>query len=336
MKTTFLISILISILLIIALILFTLYQDVPRGSTHFITLGTEYVSIDSDINLAYKMISHQIEDNLTHVTTDVTWQYSKEATIPGPIIQINQWDTISITLENGLDDGCVSLHTHGLSYSIGSDGTLETINGFSDECATIKKSYSYVWWANADTTGTWAYHDHTYCNSLIQENVSTCERFRGVNGAEEMGLYGAIIVNGKSMERIYDDKIINIPTEDIAMDYILYMDSNAQFHGTSINHETNIQTNLGINPTLDAKEGDQVRFSIIGIGNSWHTFHLHSNKWLEPGTTKAIDTRSIGPLETHSFLVTAGGYDGGKGDWQYHCHVFNHMVAGMTGTFKVI
>ena len=337
-KTKSLIIISSTSIAIVVLVLLLFNMTPLTTSTHSIILTSDYVIGETEtgektVDLAYKMKSHYIENNITHETKDVTFRYSQNATIPGPIIQIDKYDTVLLKIENGLDDGCVSVHVHGLSYTIENDGTLKSINGVSDQCAKPGADYDYLW--NADAEGTWPYHDHTYCNSLLQTGVD-CENFEGVNGAENLGLYGAFIVNGDSAVKVIDGKITKIHTSDIAMDYVLYMDSNLQFHGTAINNTSQIQTPLGINPTLTAKDQTDVRFSIIGVGNAFHTFHLHSNKWLDPGTTNIIDTANIGPLERTSFVVTAGGNGGGPGDWQYHCHVYDHMTAGMSGIFKVI
>jgi len=329
-----LITIPVVIVVIVGIIILMLSVDViPTGSTHFIILSTEYVNLapgsgnDNRDTLAYQMVSHLIENNETHEITDVTairYGDDPKASVPGPIIKINQYDTVSLTVQNGLDDGCVSVHTHGLSYDINSDGTLKEINGVSDQCATVDKPYSYTYYAGDDTVGSWPYHDHTYCNSILQSvTISSCDDFRGVTGAEEIGLYGLFIVEGAD-------------ADNIMMDYILYMDGNAEFHGTSINNTSQLQTPLGINPTLEAKEGDKVRFSIVGVGSEFHTFHLHANKWHSQGTLNVIDTKTIGPMERHSFTVTAGGFESGKGDWQYHCHVFSHLSQGMAGIFRVI
>ncbi|WP_041354846.1 multicopper oxidase domain-containing protein [Nitrosococcus halophilus] len=55
-----------------------------------------------------------------------------------------------------------------------------------------------------------------------------------------------------------------------------------------------------------------------------------------PPVPSTIDTRLMPePFATEVFTIKAG--DGvGPGDWQYHCHVFAHMEAGMHGHFKVV
>ncbi len=319
--------------ILVGVIITLLIIFIPTSSTHYITLTTHYIEGDAvgggavePIGVGYKMATHVVQTNLSGEKTDITDSYPINATIPGPIIRVNQFDTIELTIENELDDGCVSVHTHGLSFDIDSDGTLQSINGVSDQCATVEKSYTYTYYAGNDSVGAWPYHDHTYCNYLLQENTGlSCGVFRGITGAEEIGLYSMIIVE--------KDTLFKKP---VKMDYLLYMADSVQFHGIQLDHTTGIQTALGINPDLEAEEGDNVRFTIIGVGSAFHTFHLHSNKWLDPGTTNYIDTKTVGPMTVHTFEIIAGGYDGGKGDWQYHCHVFDHMTGGMAGIFRVL
>ena len=92
-----------------------------------------------------------------------------------------------------------------------------------------------------------------------------------------------------------------------------------------------------------AEEGNIVRFHVLGMGDEFHSFHLHAHRWLEPGSdatasgkfSHIIDTEEIAPLDMHVFVVRAG--EGvGSGDWMYHCHVFRHMEEGMSGTLKVL
>lgn len=309
------------------------------SSTHYLTLGTDYITGDAlpgdpnslrPIGLGYEMKSHIIQNNETDKKTDITYTYDKDASIPGPIIKIKQYDTIKLTLQNGLEDGCVSVHVHGLEFDINNDGTLKLINGVSDQCATTQEDFEYTWYAGENSVGSWPYHDHTYCNSILQKKTGvSCESFRGVTGAEEIGLYGVIIIEDNR-------EIISSESESVKMDYVLYMADSAQFHGIQLNHTSQLQTHLGINPDLSAKEGDKVRFTIIGVGSAFHTFHLHANKWLDPGTTNWIDTKTIGPMTVHTFEITAGDYGSGTGEFQYHCHLFDHMISGMQGTFRVI
>ena len=284
-----------------------------NGKTHLIDMKATALP---NGQLAYQMMSHIIDSN------DVTEQrYGTNPTpsIPGPVIIMDEGDNVELTLHNDLGEGCVSVHTHGVHYPIESDGTLAQTNGVVDSCATVDTPFTYEWNAAKGTAGSWPYHDHT---------------FGSVLGSEDKGLFGAIIVNEKKTSALIDGKIKNIHTNDIDKEFVLYM-VETTFWGVEIDHNNGgLQTPLWTNPTLVAEVGEIDRFHVIGLGTAFHTFHMHAHRWLEDGTTNVIDTKNIGPLARHVFTIQAG--EGvGEGNWMYHCHVFAHMQAGMTGFYKV-
>jgi hypothetical protein len=281
--------------------------------THYVTMAAQELP---NGQLAYKMVEHLIDDQ------DVTEQrYGANPTpsIPGPVLVIDEEDAVILTLENELGEGCVSVHVHGVHYGIESDGTLESVNGKIDSCAAPDEPYTYTWNAAKGSGGTWPYHDHTFGGEL---------------GSEDKGLFGAIIVNEKKTQALIDGKIRNIQTSSISKDYVLYM-VETTFWGVEIDNKNGgLQTPLWTNPNLVAKQNDNVRFHVLGLGTAFHSFHMHAHKWVDNGSTNIVDTQTIAPLTREVFTVKAG--EGvGTGDWMYHCHVFAHMQAGMTGFFKV-
>jgi plastocyanin len=268
----------------------------------------------------------ETEDDLV----DVSDRYSPTATIPGPTLIIDEGDEVFLTLQNNLvdiPDGCVSVHVHGVHYFPSSDGTSSNINGQVDSCATVddeegdaeEHEYQFQWSAGKGTAGTWPYHDHTLGGDL---------------GAELEGLYGTLIVNPKNVKAQIDGDIKSLPVDKIDKEIVLWMQGTS-FWGMEIDHKNDgKQTPLWLNPNIKALLGDNVRFHVIGIGSEFHSFHIHGHRWLEDGTTNIIDVKNIGPLSRSVFVLQAG--EGvGPGNWMYHCHVFSHMQAGMTGIFTV-
>jgi YVTN family beta-propeller protein len=156
----------------------------------------------------------------------------------------------------------------------------------------------------------------------------------------DVGLFGAVIVNPKNkmVDALVDGQIQTLPINQIDKDVVLFM-VGSTFWGMEIDKD-GLQTPLWTNPIVTANENQKVRFHVIGIGPSGnpnghqHTFHLHAHRWLDPGTNNVIDVKTIDPGNSHVFVIDSG--DGvGPGDWQYHCHVFSHMEAGMMSTFRV-
>jgi len=153
---------------------------------------------------AYKMEEHRIEKvgevNLAEFSApvlqsegrvtsgvDVTERYGvpPQASIPGPIIVINEGDEVFLTIKNKIGGSCAGVHVHGVHYDIKSDGTRYGTNKVSNQCSTginQGQTYTYHWKATKGSAGTWPYHDHSLFNA---------------HGAEDLGLFGAIIVNHK-------------------------------------------------------------------------------------------------------------------------------------------
>lgn len=294
-------------------VFYTAQADDPK--THNIVMSAEHLP---DGRLGYKMISHTIEAD-GDGSIDVTDRYSANPSIPGPTIIIDEGDEVFVQLQNNLGEGCVSIHTHGVHYFPESDGTLQAVNGVEDSCSTTTTPKTFHWSAAKGTAGTWPYHDHTFGSEI---------------GSELEGLYGTLIVNDGKTEALVDGKIKNVKDQDLDKEFVLWMQGTS-FYGMEIDHKNGgKQTPLWLNPTIKAKLNDEVRFHVIGIGSEFHTFHIHGHRWLQDGTTNVIDVQEVGPLTKTTFVVKAG--EGvGDGRWMYHCHVFAHMEAGMTGIFEV-
>lgn len=86
---------------------------------------------------------------------------------------------------------------------------------------------------------------------------------------------------------------------------------------------------VGNTPVFRAHVGQRVQWDVLDIGDDFHTFHVHGHRWRDHGTPR--DTRTLGPAE--SFRVAWTERD--PGTWLYHCHVEQHMNAGMIGIYKV-
>jgi FtsP/CotA-like multicopper oxidase with cupredoxin domain len=285
--------------------------EAASSKTHEIVLSAE--QLDNGL-LAYKMVSHVIHDGGS--TKDITNRYSDDATIPGPTIVITEGDQVDLTIENDLGSGLVSVHVHGVHYEITSDGTLEHINMIGDQGAAAGGAFSYHWVAGKGTAGTWPYHDHT---------------FGGINGAENRGLFGTLIVNPASGKIAAVDKndIKTIEVKDLKKQFVLYVNDDA-FWGMEIDKDGN-QKALWTNPKLGAKTGDYVRFHLIALGtDTVHEFDLDDYKWLDPGTKRLISSKNIGPLENHVFTIKAR-----EGTSEYTDENTSNELMGMEGVFRV-
>ncbi len=307
----------------LALALFSFAGNTAAQNFHRIEMYAKKLNPEYEY-LAYGMVRHEVTDK-DGLKTDITARYSTAPIIPGPTIIMDEGDVAEITLYSEIPipasaehidlHESVSLHVHGVHYDIISDGTLKYINLFQDEGATLVQSYTYRWDAAPGTAGTWAYHDH---------NMHTH------NGAEDKGLYGALIVNpaSKTVPIGQGGNISSVPLASIAKDYILYVIDDA-FVGTEIDNQTGQQTPVWVNPALSAQAGTHVRFHLIAMGTNFHQFKLPGYSWPDPATQTIIEEKAIGPLEKHVFAVTAGANS------TYMDASFAGKAQSMTGSFNV-
>ena len=175
------------------------------------------------------------------------------ATVPGPVLEMYEGDTLEITLVNTTTQR-LSIHPHGVDYSTDSDGS-PLHNSFNNPGETR----TYVWRSHEMTAaagrrfmpgsaGYWHYHDHAMGTD------------HGTGGVAK-GLYGALIVRRRG--DILPDKQFTVV-----------------FHDMTINNKMAPNT-----PMFEANLGERVEWLAIGHGNLFHTFHLHAHRWVGPDST---------------------------------------------------
>lgn len=234
-----------------------------------------------------------------------------KASIPGPLIELTEGDTLHIEFENTMDV-TVSLHVHGLDYDTGSDGTQ--LNRSAVEPGGTR---TYTWRTHAPGTradgtwrpgsaGYWHYHDHA---------VGTPH---GTGGLRK-GLYGPVVVRR-------------------AGDILPQKQFTIVFNDMTINNKSGHDA-----PEFRATVGDRVEIIMITHGEYYHTFHMHGHRWADNRTglltgpddpSRIIDNKITGPADSFGFQVIAGE-NVGAGAWMYHCHVQSHSDMGMAGLFLV-
>jgi FtsP/CotA-like multicopper oxidase with cupredoxin domain len=234
-----------------------------------------------------------------------------KATIPGPLIEMVEGETLEIELVNNLDV-TASLHVHGVDYDTASDGTR-----MNDSVVEPGGRRIYIWRTHAPghrpggtirpgSAGYWHYHDHV---------VGTDHGTGGIRG----GLYGPLVVRRK--DDVLPDKQFTVVFNDMTI-------NNRKAHEA---------------PDFVAKIGERVEFIVITHGEFFHTFHIHGHRWADNRTgllenpqdpSRIIDTKTTGPAESFGFQVIAGERVG-PGAWMYHCHVQSHADMGMAGVFMV-
>jgi len=90
----------------------------------------------------------------------------------------------------------------------------------------------------------------------------------------------------------------------------------------------------GDGPVMIVRQGQRVRWYLLDMGDvgalNFHTPHWHGNTVLSHGTRR--DTLSLLPLGTE----TADMVPDAPGLWLFHCHLDDHMEAGMMARYEVL
>ena len=262
------------------------------------------------------------------------------ASIPGPLLELVEGECLAVTVTNNVPEATllelrtqsggaatmplgVSLHVHGVKYRALSDGTAHT-----GSWVAPGETRTYIWYAaprivtagrvtSMGSAGYWWYHDHV---------AGTTHG----TGGQKAGLIGAVVVRRPG---------------DLAPDVsytAAFGPRRAVLCGrTTITAAGRVVT--ADRPCLSARQGERVEIAAFGVGDEFHTFHLHGHNWAANRTgiltsledaTPLIDARTLGPSESFGFQVVAGE-SVGPGQWMLHCHVQEHSDDGMVAFLDV-
>jgi manganese oxidase len=262
----------------------------------------------------------------------------------GPVIRADVGDTINVTLRNNMKSMPVTLHPHGVFYRKNSEGTHynDGTDGQDkqDDALMPGSTFTYTWDVPersgpgpADPSSIiWLYHSH------VDETVDT-----------NTGLIGPIIISKPGLTSS-DGKLKGIDREFIVLftvfdenqSYLLNkniavfapkakkLKQDEDFQESNLMHSMNgyVFNNL---PDLIMRVGEKVRWYQLALGTEvdLHTPHWHGNTLLSIG--QRIDVLNLLP-GTH---ITADMTPDNPGKWMYHCHVNDHIKAGMMAHYLV-
>jgi FtsP/CotA-like multicopper oxidase with cupredoxin domain len=224
--------------------------------------------------------------------------------ILGPTLEARVGDTVVVHFRN--EDRAYnrphSLHTHGFHYDAAFDGGYMPHAGPQPAAAVPPGGeFVYRWQAGPDSVGTWLYHDHSV------EAEDTVRR----------GMIGAVVIHK--------------PDEPPAREFVLLFSAfpRGTTHLRRDFFTINGRAFMGALPGLEARVGERVRFRVVGMGDEFHTFHLHGHRWQAEG--RSVDTVVVGPATT----ATAEFVEDAPGLWMLHCHVLEHLENGMMQHYRV-
>ena len=281
--------------------------------------------------------------------TDATFTVKKTQPvwlgILGPMIRGVEGDTIKVIFYNKADKP-YSMHPHGVQYDKDNEGATMGPSMSAGMTGGVKdlvvpgatgelegagaevmpgEKYTYTWYAVPDSapkdgeggSKVWWYHSHV---DVVQDTYD--------------GLLGPIVITSAKYARP-DATPTDVDKEFVAM-FMIFDESKpgmtADQKEASMKHTINgyIFDNL---PGLVMNKGDKVRWYLLGMGNEVdiHTPHWHGGVVLDRETNTYTDVMELlpGSMKTVDMIAT------NVGTWMFHCHVDDHMTAGMTSMYTV-
>lgn len=246
--------------------------------------------------------------------------------ILGPIIRAEVGDTVKVRFCNRAQ-GSYGMHPHGFRYTKDNEGAhFFGANSGSPPGAGAEippgQCFDYTWIADRESgpaagdrsSKVWWYHSH------IDEPAE-------VNKA----LLGPIIVARKGQARA-DGSPKDVDQEFVTAFFILDKLGGEE---SGLMHSINgyIFGNL---KGLVMQSGQKVRWHVLGMGNEvdLHTPHWHG-KTLKAGRGAAAERVDVVQLLPGG-MVTADMKADNPGEWLFHCHVADHIDAGMFATYQIL
>ncbi|MCH8846547.1 MAG: multicopper oxidase domain-containing protein [Proteobacteria bacterium] len=257
----------------------------------------------------------------------------------GPVIRAGVGDEIKIVFKNNLSI-MASVHPHGVFYTKDAEGSPynDGTSGADKKDNMIHPGDTFVYeWSVPERSGpgpndpssiVWMYHSHVDSPK-----------------ATNSGLIGPIIISRESggYASDVDREFVTLFTVTDEND-TYYLDKNIQkftkgvddtddddFYESNLMHGMNgfVYGNL---PGMVMKNGERVRWYLIGLGTEidLHTPHWHGHTVLFNGNR--TDVLELMPASLKTVDMTLDN----EGTWLFHCHVNDHIKAGMLSMFTVL
>jgi manganese oxidase len=265
----------------------------------------------------------------------------------GPVVRAVVGDHVTIVFKNNLDRPA-SVHVHGFKYNQRSEGAPYdkgvAPGAKGGDAVAPGKTYTYSYTVPEragpgpmdGSSVMWMYHSHV-------DEVAD----------DYAGLTGPMIVTRAEMARA-DGTPIDVDRE-FALQFQVsdenaspYLNRNIKtfagapagvdpddgdFQESNLMHSINgyVYGNQPLS-SMTMTEGERVRFYMMGMGTEvdLHTPHFHG------GTVVAMGMRTDVVNLLPASMVVADMVPDNPGTWLFHCHVNDHITAGMVTRYQVL
>ncbi len=278
----------------------------------------------------------------------------------GPILQAEVGDTIKVVFKNN-GTHPYSVHPHGVFYNKDSEGA-----GYNDGTSGADKAdddvppgetHTYTWpvperagpGPGDPSSIFWLYHSHSseprdVAAGLVGGIIVTRRGMARPDGSPkdvDRQIVSLFMIIDENDSWFMNDNLKKYATQPDKVDRgeNFLANKDRQYEGISgygfVNANMKYTINgyiFGDGPLMTMKKGERVRWYMGDIGNgfNFHTPHWHGNTGTLDG--KRVDVVSIAPLQT----MVVDMMPDNPGIWLYHCHVDDHMHAGMYARYEVL
>ncbi len=236
--------------------------------------------------------------------------------ILGPQLKAEVGDSFKVHFRN-MTQQPLSMHPHGLHYDEDNDGADRRGAGGVIE---PDQQYTYTWQVpesagpgpNDPSSIVWVYHSHF---DPVAEIYA--------------GLIGSIVITAKGMARSAKDPRPKDVDRSFTTLFMIFDEEEGEEGG--LMHAMNGYV-FGHLQGLTVNEGEKIRWHLIGMGTEvdLHTAHWHGQTVLNAG--RRTDVINLLPSTMVSVTMKADN----PGTWLYHCHVSDHITAGMITRWQVV
>lgn len=267
----------------------------------------------------------------------------------GPAIRAEVGDTIKVVFKNNAAIP-FSVHPHGVFYKKDSegapynDGTSGTDK--DDDAVPPGGTHTYEWpvperagpGPGDPSSVLWMYHSHTNetmdtYSGLIGPMIVTrsgSARPDGSPGDVDREFVTLFHIYNENLSWYLDDNIATYITSGALFTEPDTLKADPDFYESNLMHSINGEV-FGNLPGLTMRKGERVRWYLFAMGTEvdLHTPHWHGQTVLAAGMrTDIVDLLP-------ATMITADMVPDNPGTWLFHCHVNDHIDAGMLALFTV-
>ncbi|MFC8501762.1 multicopper oxidase domain-containing protein [Pedococcus sp. NPDC057267] len=265
----------------------------------------------------------------------------------GPVIHAEVGDTIKVVFRNACPFPA-AVHPHGVFYAKDSEGAPYN-DGTSkadkaDDAVPTGGTHTYTWQVperagpgpHDGSSVMWMYHSHTdeiadtYAG-LMGPMVVTRKGWARPDGTPkdvDRELFTEFFIDNETLSPLLADNERRYGTPPMPRPGA---DLDDEFVETNLKHSINGYL-YGNMPMITMHKGQHVRWYVMGMGTETdlHTPHWHGNDVLVSGMR--MDVVNLLPAS----MVVADMVPDNTGTWLFHCHVNDHIKAGMLTRYQVL